>query len=139
MSHEMNRIAAKFLNEYLQQNPTEKFSPVCCHKQTPDVDYSHEVAAKFLEQFQDSVEPERIEVIEPTAVIILRVCEKRRPVQPAFLAGFRRQDNRPIWCYDSRLACVVVLDEAEQIVNALKNHGFEIYTLPAPEPDRGSL
>jgi len=101
MSHEMNRVAAKFLGEYLAQNPSAEFPRVCCHKHMPDAGYSQETAAKFVEQVQGSMEPERIEVSEPTSVIILRVCQKNRPIQPVFLAGFRHRDSKPVWCYDA--------------------------------------
>jgi hypothetical protein len=134
MSREINRIAEKFLHQFLQQNPQVESPRICCSHTKRDASYSHEAAEQFLQQVQDSVESDRIEVTEPTSVIILR---KGRPVQ--FLAGFRHRDSKPVWCYDARLAGAVSADEAEEFVKALRSRGVETFTMPAPEKRYGSL
>jgi hypothetical protein len=63
--------------------------------------------------------------------------EKRRLMR--FLAGFRHRDSKPAWCYDARLAAAVSVHQAEEPVEALRKRGVETFTLPAPEPSKGSL
>jgi hypothetical protein len=137
MNRELNLIASEFLREYLDQNPDAQLPGVRCQGHAPDHSYSEETAIKFLQQAQESVD--RIEVSEPQSLIILRVCHNRRPVQPAFLAGFRRRDTRPVWCYEARLALVVAATEVEALVKTLRARGIEVFTMPAPEPHKGSL
>jgi hypothetical protein len=140
MSEEVSRIASKFLHEYLRQNPHAQSHPVQCSSRSHDiVEGSEQTAVDFLSQIQQlqsrgPIDSERIEITEPSSVIILR---KGRPVR--FLAGFRHRDSKPVWCYDARLAAAVSVDKAEEFVKALRSRGVETFTMPAPEPDKGSL
>jgi hypothetical protein len=140
MSEEISRIASKFLQKYLSEHPHMEFHKVVCPHKRDEVLDSHEAAAEFLMQHLqsrgsvDSIDSERIEITEPSSVIILR---KGRPVR--FLAGFRHRDSKPVWCYDARLAAAVSADKAEEFVKALRIQGVETFTMPAPEPWKGSL
>jgi hypothetical protein len=141
MSEEVSRIASKFLHEYLRQNPQAQFHPVQCPSRTHDIgEDSEQTAVDFLSRIQQlqsrgPIDSEqRIEITEPSSVIILR---KGRPVR--FLAGFRHRDSKPVWCYDARLAAAVSVHQAEELVKALRIQGVETFTMPAPEKRYGSL
>jgi hypothetical protein len=137
---EINLLAEKFLREYMSKNALVEFHRVVCPAKRYEVHDAHETAEEFLEQVQSlqnkgHVDSEqRIEVTEPSSVIILR---KGRPL--LFLAGFRHRDSKPVWCYDARLAAAVSADKAEEFVKALRSCGVETFTMPAPEPNKGSL
>jgi hypothetical protein len=82
---EINLLAEKFLREYMSNNASVEFHRVVCPAKRYEVQDAHETAEEFLKQVQDSTESERIEVSEPTSVIILRVCQRHLP---AFLVGW---------------------------------------------------
>jgi hypothetical protein len=101
---------------------------------------THETASEFLTQIaHGSGESERIDVSQTVVVNILRVVRKGHPVQPAFLAGFRKRDGKPIWVFEARLACALPADKADAFLQVLKQYGFECFVLPAPEEKHSSL
>ena len=132
---EINRIAEKFLREYMSNNASVEFHRVVCPAKRYEVQDAHETAEEFLKQVQDSTEAERIEVSEPTSVIILRVCQRHLP---AFLVGTRR-DGKLIWTHSNLLASVFTREQGENISKALEEQSIQNFLLPAPEIRHGSL
>jgi hypothetical protein len=140
---EINRIADKFLREYLGQNPEAELHRVVCPcKRDEIVEDSLESATEFVHKLQQlqarGLVDSRIEVSEPTTVNILRVVRKRHPIQPAFLVGFRR-DGKAVWGYENRFAWAMSPDRADEVVRMLRAQGTEAFTMAAPDPNKGSL
>src|SRR5260370_570384 len=125
---EINRIASEFLREYLQRNPTGYFPRVCCSEHKTDTSYSHEVAEKFVQ----TVESDRIEVFEPTSVMILRVCQRNLP---KFLAGTRK-DGKLVWTHQNHLACIFNREDGDTVSKRSDEQGISNLLMPAPEPHR---
>ena len=133
---EINRVAEKFLREYLSANPSAEFHKLVCPSKRYEIHDSHETAVEFLQQVQSQfVESERIEISEPASVVILRVCPKHLP---AFMAGTRR-NGKLVWTYHSYLANVCSQKEAATISKALEEQGISVFLLPAPETRPWSL
>lgn len=136
---EINRIASEFLREYMRNHDAsaEFHRVIRPHERSEGRDFD-ETAAEFLAQVQSqgSVSSDRIDVSDtPSSFVILRVCSKKLP---RFLAGTRK-DGKEIWTFDARLAAAVPPDRAEEFVTALRSHGVETFTMPAPEPHSRSL
>lgn len=132
---EINRIASEFLRQHMSNDPSVEFHKLVSNAKVDEIHDPHEAAVNYLQsiQSQDPIESERILVSEPTRVNILRVVKKGHPIQPAFLNGFRKRDQEPVWTFDQRLACVVSRDKADELLGTLKGYGFECFILPAPE------
>jgi hypothetical protein len=133
---EINRIAEKFLRDYMTNNASVEFHKVVCPSRRHEIHDSHETAVEFLQQVQSQfVESERIEISEPASVVLLRVCPKKLP---AFLAGTRR-DGRLVWSYHNHLACVFNREDGEKVSKGLEEQGIPNFVLPAPEVRHTSL
>jgi hypothetical protein len=133
---EINRVAEKFLRDYMTNNASVEFHRVVCPHQRYEVQDSHETAVEFLERVQSQfVESERIEISEPASVVILRVCPKKLP---AFLAGTRK-DGKLIWTHHNHLACIFNREDGEKVSKRLEEQGIPNFILPAPEVRHGSL
>jgi len=137
MTNELNRIAENFLRDHMAKNASVEFHKVVCPTRRYEVVDSHETAESLLSQIQSqgSVTSDRIEVSEPTSVIILRVCPKKLP---AFLAGTRK-DGKLIWTHDNHLACVFNREDGEKASKRLEEQGIPNFILPAPEVRHSSL
>ncbi len=147
MSNDIGKIASEFLREYMSNNASVEFPKVVCPSRAHDiVEDSHETAAEFVDKIRqlksrgliDPSTSERINVTETGLVNILRVVKKGRPIQPAFLVGFRR-DGRAVWGYQNRLALAMSPEKADEYLERLKEFGFECFVLPAPEVKHSSL
>jgi len=133
---EINRVAEKFLRDYMSNNASVEFHKVVCPTRRYDIADSHETAAEFLEQVQSqAVASDRIEISEPVSVVIVRVCPKKLP---AFLAGTRR-DGKLIWTHHNHLACVFNREDGEKASKRLEEQGIPNFILPAPEVRHSSL
>jgi len=89
-----------------------------------------EACTSFLEQVQ-ATETDRIEISEPTTVIVVRVCLKRLP---KFLAGTRK-DGKLVWTYHNHLAAVFNRDDGEVVSKRLQEQGIQNFIQPAPASD----
>jgi hypothetical protein len=122
---EINRIAERFLREYLDKNPSVEFNKVMHAMRLCATEYYDEAAEDFLTQVQSEY-AERLEISEPTSVIISRACPRSLP---AFLAGVRRE--KLIWTYHQHLAHVFQRNEASAVSKMLEAQSIPNYSLPA--------
>ena len=136
MSGELNKIASKFLRDYMANNTSVEFHHVVSPTKRFEPMDSHETAEEFLQQVQSQfAESERIEISEPVSVVILRVCPRHLP---AFLVGTRR-DGKLIWTHHNHLASVFTREQGEKISKALEEQSIHNFVLPAPEVRHSSL